>query len=88
MGGIHAGMDFAVPAGKTVRAITSGRVIAARRMGGEREAVVVRMGNGREVLYGNMNRIDAVAGHRMHPGSRLGTVDLSETSRVHIYIPK
>ncbi|MCH9816534.1 MAG: M23 family metallopeptidase [Actinomycetia bacterium] len=73
-GGIHSGLDFAAPTGREILAVSGGKVIAARAMGGAGNSVIVRMPNGQHVLYGHMSRIGAKPGQRVQPGDAIGRV--------------
>jgi murein DD-endopeptidase MepM/ murein hydrolase activator NlpD len=52
----HAGTDIAAPAGTTIRAVASGRVIESGVNGGYGNMVVIATEDGRKMLYAHNNR--------------------------------
>ena len=74
----HSGLDFVAPAGTTVAAAGSGRVVfAAMHGGGWGKLVVVAHGNGVRTLYAHLSRIDVKVGARVAVGAAIGAVGRS-----------
>lgn len=73
-GGVHSGLDFAAPEGRRIVSICPGRVVEAKWLGNAGQAVVVRMKDGKHVLYGHLSRITTRKGARVKPGDELGRV--------------
>jgi murein DD-endopeptidase MepM/ murein hydrolase activator NlpD len=70
----HLGVDYAAPAGTTVRAVGDGIVETAGWMGGYGQTVSVAHGGGRATLYAHLSRIDVKEGERITQGQPLGAV--------------
>ena len=74
---LHAGVDFGAPTGTPVRCAAAGRVIAATRMGGFGNVVIVDHGGGVSTVYGHLSRISVRAGNPIARGSILGAVGMT-----------
>jgi murein DD-endopeptidase MepM/ murein hydrolase activator NlpD len=71
-GRMHEGIDISAPAGTTVRAAASGRVIYAGWMGGYGQLVVIDHGNGLATAYAHLSAI--YAGGSVSQGQAIGAV--------------
>ena len=69
---VHKGVDFGVPSGTTVRAMSGGRVAFTGRQGGYGNAVWIDHGGRVWTLYAHLSRIDVVAGRNVGPGQAIG----------------
>lgn len=70
----HLGVDYAAPAGTSVLASASGRVVTAGWNGGFGKQVRVRHPNGYTTCYGHLSRIAVRSGQMVEQGERLGRV--------------
>lgn len=70
--GHHTGVDFPVPTGTTVRAVSSGRVVSAGWAGAYGYEVVLRHRDGKFSQYGHLSAISVRAGQTLGPGRRIG----------------
>lgn len=71
---LHAGVDFGASTGTPIRCAAPGEVIAATRMGGFGNVVIVDHGGGVTTVYGHMSRIAVRGGQRVRQGQTLGAV--------------
>ncbi len=71
---LHAGMDFAAPAGTPIRAAAAGTVASAGWMGGYGYAVVIEHGNGLSTLYAHQSALWVRPGQTVAPGAPIGAV--------------
>ena len=69
---VHRGVDFGVPEGTTVRAMTGGRVAFAGVQSGYGNAVWIDHGGQVWTLYAHLSRIDVVTGRDVGPGQMIG----------------
>ncbi len=72
-GRMHEGIDIAAPAGTTVHAAASGRVIVAGWMGGYGNLIVIDHGGGLATAYGHLSAI-WVGGGSVSQGQGIGAV--------------
>ena len=72
-GRMHEGIDIAAPAGATVHAAASGRVIVAGWMGGYGNLIVIDHGGGLATAYGHLSAI-WVGGGSVSQGQGIGAV--------------
>ncbi|MGH3309230.1 MAG: transglycosylase family protein [Streptomyces sp.] len=70
--GHHTGVDFPVPTGTTVKAVSSGEVVSAGWAGAYGYEVVLRHSDGRYSQYGHLSAISVRAGQTVTPGRRIG----------------
>ncbi|RME20793.1 MAG: peptidase M23, partial [Deltaproteobacteria bacterium] len=70
----HHGLDIAAPEGTPVRAVGSGTVVQAQRLGGYGLAVVVQQDDGARVIYGHCSRSLAEPGQRVAAGQTIAQV--------------
>lgn len=70
--GYHTGVDFAVPTGTSVRAVTSGTVVSAGWAGSYGYQVVVRHHDGRFSQYAHLSAISVRGGQKVNSGQALG----------------
>jgi murein DD-endopeptidase MepM/ murein hydrolase activator NlpD len=71
----HAGTDLAAAEGTPVLSAATGRVTAAKRLGGYGLAVTIEHQNGRyETLYGHMSELMVRAGESVRSGQVIGRV--------------
>ncbi|GGK14383.1 hypothetical protein GCM10010124_03660 [Pilimelia terevasa] len=72
-GALHAGIDFAKPAGTHIRAVQAGRVVAAGwNYGGYGISVMLRHADGTLTHYAHMSKTAVKAGDRVGAGDTLG----------------
>jgi murein DD-endopeptidase MepM/ murein hydrolase activator NlpD len=71
--GMHAGLDFAAPAGTPVRAVAGGRVIEAGWDGAYGWRITVRHRGGTETWYCHLSEM-LITGDRVAAGQRIGRV--------------
>lgn len=74
---LHAGVDFGAGTGTPVRSAAPGEVIAATRMGGFGNVVIVDHGGGVTTVYGHLSRIAVGYGARVRQGQTLGAVGMT-----------
>lgn len=68
----HGGIDLAVPVGTAIRAPSvTGRVVAVREGGNGGRRVTVGYGNGVELTYMHLSRVDVAEGDLVQPGQLL-----------------
>ncbi|MFJ2897205.1 peptidoglycan DD-metalloendopeptidase family protein [Streptomyces sp. NPDC087218] len=70
--GSHTGIDFPVSTGTSVKAITSGTVVAAGWGGAYGNQVVVKHADGRYSQYGHLSSISVSAGQTVGAGQQVG----------------
>jgi len=70
----HSGMDIASPAGKTIKATASGKVLYAGDLFFTGKVVYLDHGNGLISLYAHMSKILVKKGQRIHRGQAIGKV--------------
>ncbi len=71
---LHTGVDYRGATGTPVYAVSSGRVIMARRNGGFGNTVEILHENGYVTQYAHLHRIRVKEGQRVSMGSVVGTV--------------
>jgi murein DD-endopeptidase MepM/ murein hydrolase activator NlpD len=70
--GTHQGLDFAVPAGTPVHALSGGNVVLARFMFFEGNCVVIDHGQGLMSLYLHFSQFKVKEGDAVNPGQEIG----------------
>ncbi len=70
----HMGIDYGAPVGTPVQTIGSGRVVFARRKGGEGNLVHIVHANGYETMYLHLSRMFVRPGQRVEIGKTIGLV--------------
>ncbi|QPP05593.1 peptidoglycan DD-metalloendopeptidase family protein [Streptomyces bathyalis] len=70
--GHHTGVDFPVPTGTTVKAVSAAKVVSAGWADAYGYEVVLRHRDGRYSQYGHLSAISVRAGQTVTPGQRLG----------------
>ncbi|HZG04061.1 MAG TPA: transglycosylase family protein [Streptomyces sp.] len=70
--GYHTGVDFPVPTGTSVRAVSRGQVVSAGWGGAYGYQVVVRHADGRYSQYAHLSAISVRAGQQVNAGQRIG----------------
>jgi murein DD-endopeptidase MepM/ murein hydrolase activator NlpD len=73
----HLGTDYGAPTGTPVQTIGSGRVVFARRKGGDGNMVHVAHSNGYETYYLHLSRIFVRVGERVEIGKTIGLVGMT-----------
>lgn len=71
---LHAGVDFGAPTGTPVHCAGPGEVVAATRMSGFGNVVIVDHGGGVTTVYAHLSRICVGSGVRVRQGQLLGNV--------------
>ncbi|APO47935.1 hypothetical protein BS614_30605 [Paenibacillus xylanexedens] len=71
VGKLHAGVDFAVPQGTTVRAASGGVVIVAEWMSGYGNAVIIDHGGGLWTLYAHNSSLSVSKGDTVSRGDKI-----------------
>lgn len=74
---LHAGVDFGAAIGTPVRCAAPGEVIAARRMSGFGNVVIVDHGGGVTTVYAHLSRIGVAEGTRIGQGGYIGAVGMT-----------
>lgn len=85
----HAGLDFAVGYGSTIRAADSGTVIFAGWYGGYGKAVIIDHGKGITTLYGHTSELYVSEGQTLQRGSAIaavGSTGLSTGPHLHFEV--
>jgi murein DD-endopeptidase MepM/ murein hydrolase activator NlpD len=85
----HQGLDFAAPAGTTVVAAMSGRVVSAGVSGGYGNQVLLQHGDGSQTRYGHLSQIGVRVGQTVTAGQRIGAVGntgVSTGSHLHFEV--
>ncbi|MCH6163624.1 transglycosylase family protein [Streptomyces marispadix] len=70
--GHHTGVDFPVPTGTSVKAVSAARVVSAGWADAYGYEVVLRHRDGKYSQYGHLSAISVRAGQSVQPGQRLG----------------
>lgn len=70
--GYHTGVDFPVPTGTTIKAVTSGSVVSAGWEGSYGYQVVVRHQDGQYSQYAHLSAISVRSGQKVNSGQTLG----------------
>ncbi|WP_420307834.1 M23 family metallopeptidase [Streptomyces sp. MAR4 CNX-425] len=70
--GYHTGVDLAVPTGTPVHSVGPGKVHSTSAEGAYGNHVLVRMADGRYVLYAHLDRMSVAAGDRVRGGTPIG----------------
>ncbi len=70
--GYHTGVDFPVPTGTTVRAVSGGSVVSAGWAGAYGYQVVLRHDDGRYSQYAHLSALSVSPGRQVNAGQRLG----------------
>ncbi|MGA4845258.1 transglycosylase family protein [Streptomyces sp. G5(2025)] len=70
--GYHTGVDFAVPTGTSVKAVTAGQVVSAGWGGSYGYQVVIRHTDGKYSQYGHLSALSVKAGQKVGAGQRIG----------------
>ncbi|MET8509428.1 transglycosylase family protein [Streptomyces sp. NPDC004787] len=70
--GYHTGVDFAVPTGTAVRAVTQGTVISAGWAGSYGNAVVLRHPDGMYTLYAHLSSVSVGTGQNVAAAQQIG----------------
>lgn len=86
---MHAGVDFGAPVGTTIRAAANGIVIAAQRMSGYGNVVIVDHGGGYATVYGHCSRFLVSSGQRVSRGqpiAKVGSTGLSTGPHLHFEV--
>lgn len=72
--GFHYGLDIAAESGKNIRAAAAGVVTYAGWKGNYGKAVMIQHEDGRETLYGHMQRVTVKSGQKVNRGQVIGLV--------------
>ncbi|MFF9344428.1 MULTISPECIES: transglycosylase family protein [unclassified Streptomyces] len=70
--GYHTGVDFPVPTGTTVKAVSDGRIVSAGWGGAYGYQIVVRHDDGRYSQYAHLSAVSVREGQRVTGGQRIG----------------
>ncbi len=70
--GYHTGVDLAVPTGTPVYSVGPGEVHSTSTEGAYGNHILVRMADGRYVLYAHLDRMSVAPGDRVRGGTRIG----------------
>lgn len=70
----HLGTDYAAPVGTPVQAVADGRVLEARRKGGDGNMVRLKHANGYETYYLHLSRMLVHTGQAIRQGQTIGRV--------------
>ncbi|MER8232902.1 transglycosylase family protein [Streptomyces sp. NPDC094049] len=70
--GYHTGVDFPVPTGTSVKAVSGGRIVAAGWGGAYGYQIVLRHDDGRYSQYAHLSALTVREGQRVTPGQRIG----------------
>ncbi|MGY3340243.1 murein DD-endopeptidase MepM/ murein hydrolase activator NlpD [Streptomyces filamentosus] len=70
--GYHTGVDFPVPTGTTVKAVSDGRIVSAGWGGAYGYQIVVRHDDGRYSQYAHLSALSVREGQRVTGGQRIG----------------
>lgn len=71
---LHTGIDIGAPAGASIVAADSGKVLSAGWSGGYGQAVIIDHGGGMSTLYGHQSRMLVSAGQSVTKGQVIGKV--------------
>ncbi|MFC8224876.1 peptidoglycan DD-metalloendopeptidase family protein [Streptomyces sp. NPDC057287] len=69
--GYHTGVDFPVPTGTSVKAVSSGKVVSAGWAGAYGYEVVIRHGDGRYSQYAHLSSLHVREGQQIAAGQRI-----------------
>jgi murein DD-endopeptidase MepM/ murein hydrolase activator NlpD len=69
--GYHTGVDFPVPTGTSVKAVSSGRVVSAGWAGAYGYQVVIRHTDGKYSQYAHLSAVSVRAGQQVNSGQRI-----------------
>ncbi|MFE9822244.1 peptidoglycan DD-metalloendopeptidase family protein [Streptomyces sp. NPDC005791] len=69
--GYHTGVDFPVPTGTSVKAVTSGKVVSAGWAGAYGYEIVIRHGDGRYSQYAHLSSLHVREGQQVGSGQRI-----------------
>ncbi|QNE73595.1 peptidoglycan DD-metalloendopeptidase family protein [Streptomyces finlayi] len=69
--GYHTGVDFPVPTGTSVKAVSAGKVVSAGWAGAYGYEVVIRHGDGRYSQYAHLSALHVRAGQQVSSGQRV-----------------
>ncbi|MFD7920757.1 M23 family metallopeptidase [Streptomyces sp. NPDC059740] len=72
LAGHHTGVDFAVPTGTLVRAVSEGTVLVAGPYGNYGNTVLLRLADGYYALYAHLSRVAVSPGRTVASGTLLG----------------
>lgn len=70
--GYHTGVDFAVPTGTSVKAVSAGQVVSSGWAGSFGYQVVIRHSDGRYTQYAHLSAISVKSGQSVGGGQRIG----------------
>ncbi|MDV9193034.1 transglycosylase family protein [Streptomyces sp. SR27] len=70
--GYHTGVDFPVPTGTSVKAVSGGRIVSAGWGGAYGYQIVLRHDDGRYSQYAHLSALAVREGQRVHAGQRIG----------------
>ncbi|MGW0120403.1 transglycosylase family protein [Streptomyces sp. NPDC003327] len=87
--GYHTGVDFPVPTGTSVRAVSDGRVVSAGWAGAYGYQIVLRHDDGRYSQYAHLSALSVREGQRVHGGQRIarsGSTGNSSGPHLHFEI--
>ncbi|MFE5792600.1 transglycosylase family protein [Streptomyces sp. NPDC056503] len=70
--GYHTGVDFPVPTGTTVKAVSDGKIVSAGWGGAYGYQIVVRHDDGRYSQYAHLSAVSVREGQRVTGGQRIG----------------
>ena len=74
---LHAGVDFGASTGTPVHAAAPGEVVAATRMRGFGNVVIIDHGGGISTVYAHLSRIRVASGARVARGKTIGAVGMT-----------
>ncbi|UGY94560.1 transglycosylase family protein [Streptomyces gobiensis] len=85
--GYHTGVDFPVPTGTSVRAITGGEVVSAGWAESYGYQVVVRHNDGKYSQYAHLSAISVRSGQRVNAGQAIGrSGSTGNTTGPHLHL--
>ncbi|MCX5233220.1 transglycosylase family protein [Streptomyces sp. NBC_00233] len=70
--GYHTGVDFAVPTGTGVKAVTSGTVVSAGWAGAYGNQVIIRLTDGKYAQYAHLSSISVAPSQAVTSGQQIG----------------
>ncbi|UGY90291.1 M23 family metallopeptidase [Streptomyces gobiensis] len=84
--GAHTGVDYAVPVGTPVRAVTSGTVVAAGWNGAYGYEVIIRHADGMHTQYAHLSSLTVRSGQRVGSGQKIARSGASgNTTGPHVH---